>query len=178
MNTIAPPFIPFENSTWVNSLMKEMSVEHKIGQLFQVATFSNRDNSHEKEILELIRRYHIGGLTFFQGDPLRQAVLTNKYQLESDVPLFVNIDAEWGLAMRLTGGMQFPYQMALGALQDDALISEMAACLSRHCRRLGVQSPLAPVLDINNNPKNPVINFRSFGEDPEKVATKAMAFVQ
>ncbi|MGF1638685.1 MAG: glycoside hydrolase family 3 protein, partial [Cyclobacteriaceae bacterium] len=149
-----------------------------IGQLFQVATFSNRDNSHEKEILELIRRYHIGGLTFFQGDPLRQAVLTNKYQLESDVPLFVNIDAEWGLAMRLNGGMQFPYQMALGALKDDTLVADMAACLARHCRRLGVQSPLAPVLDINNNPKNPVINFRSFGEDREKVATKAMAFVQ
>ncbi|WP_170178572.1 glycoside hydrolase family 3 protein [Flammeovirga pectinis] len=158
--------------------LKNMSLEQKIGQLFQVAAFSNRDKKHEEEILTLIEKYHLGGLTFFQGEPLKQVELTNKYQSKSSVPLFINIDAEWGLAMRLQGTTQFPYQMALGAIKDDTLILKMAHKIGEHCKRIGVCSPLAPVVDVNNNPKNPVINYRSFGEDKIKVANKGIAYMK
>ncbi|MBB6462355.1 glycoside hydrolase family 3 protein [Flammeovirga kamogawensis] len=158
--------------------LKNMSLEQKIGQLFQVAAFSNRDEKHEEEILTLIEKYHLGGLTFFQGEPFKQVELTNKYQSKSSVPLFINIDAEWGLAMRLQGTTQFPYQMALGAIADDALIFKMARKIGEHCKRIGVCSPLAPVVDVNNNPKNPVINYRSFGEDKVKVANKGIAYMK
>ncbi|AZQ64863.1 glycoside hydrolase family 3 [Flammeovirga pectinis] len=173
-----PPFHQKINDSWVKKTLKNMSLEQKIGQLFQVAAFSNRDKKHEEEILTLIEKYHLGGLTFFQGEPLKQVELTNKYQSKSSVPLFINIDAEWGLAMRLQGTTQFPYQMALGAIKDDTLILKMAHKIGEHCKRIGVCSPLAPVVDVNNNPKNPVINYRSFGEDKIKVANKGIAYMK
>jgi beta-N-acetylhexosaminidase len=174
MPTIKPPFLQYLNSDWVNKQLGQLTLEQKIGQMFQVAAFSNRGAEHVQQIKTLITEYHIGGITFFQGDPQSQASLTNEYQALSKTPLFINIDAEWGLAMRLQGAVQFPYQMALGAVEDNRLIAEMGASLARQCRALGVQSPLAPVADINNNSKNPVISFRSFGENKELVARKAM----
>ncbi|PWJ44394.1 glycoside hydrolase family 3 protein [Sediminitomix flava] len=173
-----PPFLTYLNDEWVLETLSSMSVEEKIGQLFQVAAFSNRDEEHEQFIEELIEKYHLGGLTFFQGTPEKQIELTNKYQAKSKVPLFINIDAEWGLAMRLDGTTQFPYQMALGAIQDNELIFKMAKKIGEHCQRIGVSSALAPVVDVNNNPKNPVINYRSFGEDKEKVAEKGVAYMK
>lgn len=155
-----------------------MSLDQKIGQLFQVATFSNRDKQHEDWIKELITLYHIGGLTFFQGSAERQASLTNAYQRISETPLFINIDAEWGLAMRLRGTIQFPYQMTLGAINDNNLLATMGESLAEQCKALGVQSPLAPVVDVNNNPKNPVISFRSFGENEKVVAQKALVLME
>ncbi|MBD0400762.1 glycoside hydrolase family 3 protein [Flammeovirga sp. EKP202] len=173
-----PPFINHINDEWVKNTLKSMSLDQKIGQLFQVACFSNRDESHTTEVLELIKNYHLGGLTFFQGDAVSQASLTNQYQAVSKVPLFINIDAEWGLGMRLTGCTTFPYQMALGAIQDDDLIFQMGKQIAKDCKRLGVCSPLAPVVDVNNNPKNPVINYRSFGENKELVAQKGIAYMK
>ncbi|WP_052444833.1 glycoside hydrolase family 3 protein [Flammeovirga sp. OC4] len=173
-----PPFINHINDEWVIKNLKSMSLDQKIGQLFQVACFSNRDESHTIEVLELIKNYHLGGLTFFQGNAVTQANLTNQYQAASKVPLFINIDAEWGLGMRLTGCTTFPYQMALGAIQDDDLIYQMGKQIAQDCKRLGVCSPLAPVVDVNNNPKNPVINYRSFGENKELVAEKGLAYMK
>lgn len=173
-----PPFLTEQQSNWVNDLMERMTLKQKIGQLFQVAAFSTRDERNEKKILDLIEKYHIGGLTFFQGIAEYQKFLTDKYQRASLVPLFINIDAEWGLAMRLTGEVQYPYQMTLGAIEDNDLLKVMAENIAVECKNLGVQSPLAPVVDINSNPNNPVISFRSFGDDKHKVAEKAKKIME
>jgi beta-glucosidase-like glycosyl hydrolase/CubicO group peptidase (beta-lactamase class C family) len=171
---------PFEEikTPWADSLHAELSLDEKIGQLFNVAAYSNRGEEHRKEVLQLIRDYKIGGLTFFQGGPLRQARLCNEYQEASAIPLMVAMDAEWGLSMRLDSTLKYPWQMTLGAIQNDSLIYEMGLQIAEQCRRLGVHVNFAPVVDINNNPDNPVIFARSFGEDKENVARKSIAYIK
>lgn len=163
---------------WADSVLLTMTEEEKIGQLFMVAAYSNRDEYHYQEIEDLIEYYHIGGLIFFQGGPVRQAHLTNRYQAKSTIPLMIGIDAEWGLGMRLDSTLSFPRQMTLGALQDDSLIYEMGVAVAKHCKRLGIHVNFAPVVDVNNNPNNPVIGSRSFGEDKEKVAQKGIMYMK
>lgn len=173
-----PPFLKHIKEHWVIDTLSKMTLDEKIGQLFQVAAFSNRGDDHEQQISKLIEDYHLGGLTFFQGNAKSQVLLTNHYQSISKYPLFINIDAEWGLGMRLSGCTTFPYQMALGAIQNNTLIYEMGKQIAKDAKRIGVCSPLAPVVDVNNNPKNPVINYRSFGENKELVAEKGIAFMK
>lgn len=163
-------------SLWADSVMKKLSTDEKIGQLFMVSAYSNRDTSHTNEILKWIREYHLGGLIFFQGGPVRQAQLTNLYQNQANIPLMIAMDAEWGLSMRLDSCVRYPKQMALGAVQNDSLIEKMGQALGKECRRLGVHINFAPVADVNNNSANPVINIRSFGESKQKVAQKALAY--
>lgn len=163
---------------WVDSVFRTLTPEQKIGQFFMVATFSNRHESHYQYIDHLIQANHIGGLIFFQGGPHRQAMLTNRYQAESKVPLLIGIDGEWGLGMRLDSAMDFPKQMALGAIRDNQLIYRMGAEIGRQCQRLGIHINFAPVSDINSNPSNPVIGARSFGESKENVALKASAYMR
>ncbi len=173
-----PPFIKYINHPWVDSVMKSLSQEQRIAQCMWIAAYSNRDVSHEVEISDLIRRYTPGGLIFFQGTPEKQAELTNYYQHISRVPLLISMDAEWGLGMRLQNVEKFPYQMTLGAIQDDSLIYRMGKAIADQCRRLGVQVNFAPVADINNNASNPVINYRSFGENRERVTRGAMMYMK
>nr|CCF99357.1 glycoside hydrolase, family 3 [uncultured Cytophagia bacterium] len=178
---IAPKITPIflkQNSKWVDSVFSTLSEEERIAQLFMVAAYSNRDSSHQFEIEKLITDQKIGGLIFFQGGPIRQANLTNAYQAKAKVPLLVSIDAEWGLAMRLDSTMKFPKQMTLGAIFDNNLIYQMGEQIAMQCKRMGVHVNLAPVADVNNNSKNPVINYRSFGEDKYKVANKAIAYMK
>lgn len=163
---------------WVDSVFQTMTPEQKIGQFFMVATFSNRHENHYQYIDHLIQTNHIGGLIFFQGGPHRQAILTNRYQAESKVPLLIGIDGEWGLGMRLDSAMDFPKQMALGAIRDNEVIYRMGAEIGRQCQRLGIHINFAPVSDINSNPYNPVIGVRSFGESKENVALKASAYMR
>ncbi len=163
---------------WVDSVYNTLNKNEKIAQLIFVAAYSNRGIRHETAITDLIRKYKIGGLIFFQGTPQKQALLTNFYQSQSKVPLLVAMDAEWGLAMRLKHTIHFPYQMALGAVHDNMLIYKMGREIARELKRVGVQMNLAPVVDINNNPNNPVINFRSFGMDKKAVATKGIAYMK
>lgn len=165
-------------SAWVDSTLRTLSLDEKIGQFFMLATFSNRNEAYHQSVERLIRDYHLGGLIFFQGGPYRQAVLTNRYQAQSRVPLFIGIDGEWGLGMRLDSTMTFPKQMVLGAIRDDTLIYRMGSEIGQHCRRLGIQINFAPVSDINSNPDNPVIGFRSFGEDRDNVTRKAVAYMK
>ncbi len=172
-----PPFYMTE-TRWADSVFKSLTSEERIAQLFMVAAYSNKDKTHVKEIKKLVEQYKIGGLIFFQGGPLRQARLTNCYQCCSKVPLFVAIDAEWGLAMRLDSTTKFPRQMTLGAIQNESLIYEMGAEIARQCKRLGMQINFAPVADVNNNPLNPVISNRSFGEDKYNVARKAAMYMK
>ena len=157
--------------------MNTLSLRERIAQLFMVAAYSNRDDAHVKEISNLISKDKIGGLCFFQGGPVRQAHLTNLYQSQSTVPLLISMDAEWGLGMRLDSTISYPRQMVLGAMDDNSLIYHMGADIARQLKRLGVHVNFAPVIDINNNPLNPVINTRAFGEDKEMVTQKGLAYM-
>ncbi len=170
--------LPDSGQQWVDSVFQTLTPEQKIGQFFMVATFSNRHENHYQYIDHLIQTNHIGGLIFFQGGPHRQAILTNRYQAASKVPLLIGIDGEWGLGMRLDSAMDFPKQMSLGAIRDNEVIYRMGAEIGRQCQRLGIHINFAPVSDINSNPTNPVIGVRSFGESKENVALKASAYMR
>jgi beta-N-acetylhexosaminidase len=163
---------------WADSVLLSLSAEEKIGQLFMVAAFSNKNEDHYSEIEKLVSQHHIGGLIFFQGGPVRQAILTNRYQAKAKVPLFIAMDAEWGLAMRLDSTLSYPKQMTLGAIADDKYVYRMGADIAKQCQRLGVHINFAPVVDINSNPANPVIGVRSFGEDKVNVANKGIAYMK
>lgn len=173
-----PAFLEYRNSKWVDSVMSRLTPDERIGQLIMVAAYSNKGTEHKEEILKLIRDYKIGGLIFFQGDPVSQVKLMNTYQEASEVPLLGAIDAEWGLGMRLENTINYPFQMALGAVQNDSLLYKMGSEVARQIKRVGLHSNFAPVVDINNNPANPVINFRSFGEDKFRVADKSIAYMK
>jgi len=176
--TKEPPFLRYLNHPWVDSVMKGLTLEQRIAQCIWVAGYSNRDVAHEVEITETIKKYGIGGIVFFQGTPEKQAALTNYYQGVSAVPLFIAMDAEWGLGMRLNNVDKFPYQMTLGATGNDLLIYRMGEAVARQMKRMGVHVNLAPVADINNNPLNPVINYRSFGEEKVNVTSKSMMYMK
>ncbi|MEG9327497.1 glycoside hydrolase family 3 N-terminal domain-containing protein [Salinimicrobium catena] len=173
-----PPFLKYTNSTWVDSVMTTLTPDERIAQLIMVAAYSNRGEEHKQEILKLIEEQKIGGLIFFQGDPASQVKLMNEYQEASELPLLGAIDAEWGLGMRLDSTISYPFQMTLGAVQDDQLLYQLGAEVARQVKRTGLHLNFAPVVDVNNNPNNPVINFRSFGEDKFNVARKATAYMQ
>ncbi|MEM1405311.1 MAG: glycoside hydrolase family 3 N-terminal domain-containing protein [Bacteroidota bacterium] len=162
---------------WADSVLKTMKTDEKIGQLFMVATYSSGNEQHHHAIEQFIATYHIGGLIFMQGSPVRQAHLTNRFQSQSDLPLFIGMDMEWGLGMRLDSTIHFPKQMTLGAIQDNSLIYNMGKEIGSQMRRLGVNVAFAPVVDINSNPLNPVIGIRSFGENQELVSEKAKAYM-
>ncbi len=177
VNENAPPFL--EGPTyWADSIFNTLTPDERIGQLFMVAAYSNKDSSHIKKIQELISNSKIGGLIFMQGGPLRQAELINSYQKLSKIPLMVSIDGEWGLAMRLDSTVKYPWQMTLGAIQNEQLIYEMGVDIGEQCKRLGIHVNFAPVVDVNVNPKNPIINARSFGENRENVANKGIAYMK
>lgn len=170
-----PPFLRQE-SQWVDSLIKQMTLDEKIGQLFMVAAYSKTTQPSEK-IVNLIKNQQIGGLIFMQGGPGRQIALTNYYQSISKIPLMIGIDGEWGLNMRLDSTMKFPWQMTLGAIEDNNLIYEMGREVALQCRRLGIHVNFAPVVDVNNNKNNPIIGARSFGENKINVAQKGIAYM-
>ena len=168
----------FLQKKWVDSLYDSMSLEEKVGQLFMVRAFSNSTKNHENEVARLINQYHIGGLIFSSGGPVRQAKLNNLYQAISKTPLLVGMDAEWGLGMRLDSTYNFPWNMTLGAIKDKKLIEKTGYHIGEHCKRIGVHFNFAPVVDINTNAKNPIIGNRSFGEDRDKVTEKASVFMK
>ena len=163
---------------WADSLLLTMTLEEKIGQLFMIPSYSNLDNAHEKSIENLIKNYHVGGILFFQGYPHKQISLTNKFQQTSKIPLLIAMDAECGLAMRLDSSTLFPKQMTLGAITDDKLIYKMGNEIGIQLKKMGVHMNMAPVADVNNNPDNPVINNRSFGESPKNVALKSLMYMK
>lgn len=166
-----------EPNEWVDSVFKRLSKRQKIAQMFFVRAHTNFGKAYEDSVGMVIKRQRIGGLVFFQGGPGRQAMLTNKYQSLAKVPLLITSDGEWGLGMRLDSTISYPYQMALGAVQHKDLIYKMGLEVAKDYRRIGMHMNLAPDVDVNNNPKNPVINFRSFGENKYNVASKAAAYM-
>lgn len=164
---------------WVDSVFRKMSLDEKIGQLFIIRAHSDLGDDHVASVLSQIKKYHVGGLCFFQGTPEKQVKLTIQYQQASTIPLMVSMDAEWGLAMRLKDkALSFPRQLMLGAVQDVSDIEKMGYAIGRQLLALGVQVSFSPVADININPLNPVIGDRSFGEDKQDVAIRAIAYMK
>lgn len=160
---------------WADSMLKTMTIDEKIGQLIMVSATSNKEDMNDIEAL--IRDYHVGGIIFFKGKPVKQAEQTNNYQNLSKLPLFIAIDGEWGLSMRLQNTPNFTKQMQLGAMQNDSLIFNMGKEVGRECRRMGININFAPDVDINNNPMNPVIGDRSFGEEVKRVAKYSASYM-
>ncbi len=162
---------------YADSVIMTLDWDRKVGQLFMVEAYSNKDESHVKSIAGLIKNHHIGGVIFFQGSPHRQASMTNFFQSQSKIPLLVGIDGEWGLSMRLDSTIRFPRQMTLGASADDSLMLKIGSEIGRQCKRIGVHINFAPVVDVNTNPINPVISSRSFGEDKRLVSKMAVQYM-
>lgn len=168
-------FAQNEEDRWVDSVYNSMSVERRVGQLLNVrANYPNK--ACLSDIQSLVEKYGIGGITFFRTDATPLLEQTNRFQSLSEVPLMVAIDGEWGLGMRLNDGISYPYQMTLGAIQNQELISEMGVQVAEQCRRLGINIDFAPDVDVNNEAKNPVIGMRSFGENPQEVAERGTKY--
>ncbi|MEM6799873.1 MAG: glycoside hydrolase family 3 N-terminal domain-containing protein [Bacteroidota bacterium] len=168
------PSFSTDPDPWVDSLLSTLTLEEKIGQLFMVTTYSNQEEKDYQYIESLIRRHKIGGLIFMQGSPEKQVQLINRYQAQSNIPLMISMDAEWGLNMRLKRTKAYPKNMTLGAIQNDSLLYLMGRQMAKELRRVGVHVNFAPVVDVNNNANNPVINYRSFGENRYRVARKGI----
>ncbi|MBK9737443.1 MAG: serine hydrolase [Saprospiraceae bacterium] len=174
-----PAFLSDYNKQWVDSVFNSLTLDQKIGQLLMPrGNFSGKPHdilNLEKWVLE----YKVGGIVFFASNPTTQAIITNRLQSLSKTPLFIGQDFEWGIGMRLDSTDRFPYAVTLGAMQgNDELIEKMGHEVARQCKRIGVHINFAPVVDVNNNPNNPVINFRSFGENKLAVAQKGLAYMK
>jgi beta-glucosidase-like glycosyl hydrolase len=163
---------------WIRKQFSALNLDEKIGQLMVIRAHSNWEPNKIDSISTLIQQYNVGGLCFFQGGPVRQAVQTNHYQSISKTPLFIAMDAEWGIGMRLDSVEMFPRQLSMGAFSASNLVYQMGAAIAAQCKRLGVQINYAPDIDINNNPLNPVINDRSFGQSKNKVIQQGIAYMK
>lgn len=175
-----PNFVDFINQkhSWVDSVFNTLTPKQRIGQLFLVRAHTNLGQKYVDSVKQVIEREQLGGLVVFQGGPVRHANMFNQYQQVSKVPLLITFDGEWGLGMRMPDStISYPYQMTLGAIQNNNLLYEMGRQVARDFHRMGMHFNFAPVVDINNNPKNPVINFRSFGDNKYKVTEKAKAYM-
>lgn len=167
-----------ESILWAKSVLDTLTLDEKLGQLFMVPAWSNKGTEHTTSILKLILEEKVGGIIMMQGGPMAQTRLVNTFQLNSDLPLMISQDAEWGPSMRLDSAIRFPRNLVLGAVQDDQLVYRLGLEIAKQCKATGVQVNFSPVADINNNPKNPVINDRSFGEDRDNVTRKSIQMMR
>lgn len=173
-------FVKYINSphVWVDSVFNSLTPKERIAQLFLVRAHTNLGQRYIDSVAQVVQDEQLGGLVVFQGGPVRHVDMFNRYQHLSKVPLLITFDGEWGLGMRLPDStLSYPYQMTLGAIQNDQLIYQMGQEVAKDFHRIGMHFNFAPVVDINNNPKNPVIGFRSFGDNKENVAKKAKAYM-
>ncbi|MGD9494565.1 MAG: glycoside hydrolase family 3 N-terminal domain-containing protein [Bacteroidales bacterium] len=161
---------------WADSVIRTMTLREKIGQLMMIAVYSNQNEKYAASIDDTIATYQPGAIVFFQGAPQKEVILMNRWQKKAKIPMLVAMDAEWGPAMRLDSIMPLPRLMALAATNDTTLIYRYGQAIGKQCKRLGIHINFAPVVDVNNNPLNPVINYRSFGENQHKVALYASVF--
>ena len=166
-------------ANWADSILSTLTLDQKIAQLFMVqANGKNLDENYYNKVDSLILKHEIGGLIFFQSGPSQLKSLLSRYNKISPIGLLAGIDAEWGVAMRLDSVQTFPWMMTLGAIQDDDLLYQFGSHVAKQCQELGLHMNFAPVLDINNNPNNPIIDRRSFGEDRYLVASKGILYMQ
>lgn len=175
-----PAFVPFINQQhqWVDSVFNSLTPKERIGQLFLVRAHTDLGQNFIDSIGTVLKKEQLGGLVVFQGGPVRHLDMINAYQKNAKVPLLVTVDGEWGLGMRLQDStLSYPYQMTLGALQDNSLIYDMGREVAKDFLRLGIHFNFAPTVDVNNNPRNPVIGFRSFGDNKYNVVKKSKAYM-
>ncbi|TJZ62062.1 glycoside hydrolase family 3 protein [Sphingobacterium olei] len=175
-----PDFVPFINKQhhWVDSVFNVLTPKERIAQMFLVRAHTNLGQKYIDSVAQIVEKEQLGGLVVFQGGPVRHANMYNTYQKLTKVPLLITFDGEWGIGMRLPDStLSFPYQMTLGAMQNDNLLYEMGREVAKDFLRIGMHFNFAPVVDINNNPNNPVIGFRSFGDNKQNVARKAKAYM-
>ena len=163
---------------WVDSVFDAMSYDERIGQLFMVIANPKSDNRNMQRLMRYVNDIKIGGILFHKGDPVTQAEVTNRLQKASRIPMLVSLDGEWGLSMRLSGTTRYPKNMMLCAIEDNALIEEYGKEVGRQCREMGIHINFAPDMDVNSNVDNPVIGLRSFGENPEAVSEKGIAYAR
>ena len=160
---------------WVDSVYNSLTLEQRVGQLICMRA-NQVDKPYYEDVAKYIKQYNIGGVCFFRYDGEKQVDQANKWQAIAQTPLMVSIDAEWGLAMRVKNTINYPYQMTLGAIADDDLIYQMGQQVAEQCQRMGIHVNFAPVVDVNSNPANPIIGMRSFGENPQRVGEKGVAY--
>ncbi len=170
--------MPEPEIPWVEEQMAQLSLRDKIGQFFMVAAYSNKDEQHFRKIDSMVVRDKVGGIIFFQGERDNLLPCIDRFQKEAKVPLLIGMDAEWGVQMRLYGEERFPYNYTIGAANDPELTKKIGMMMGQECRELGIHLNFAPVADVNSNPNNPVIGFRSFGENPKQVADQVVAAVE
>lgn len=168
-----PPFIKYKNDEWVVQQLEKLSLEEKIAQLMMITVYQKQNNASKELVLKQIRNYKPGGILVMQGGPVKTASWINEFQKESEMPLLVAIDGEWGPSMRIDSTIVYPFAQTLGAIEDTTYLYQMGRDYAYQLKLLGININFAPVADINTNPANPVINFRSFGEDKYNVAEKA-----
>lgn len=159
---------------WVDSLYNSMSLDEKLGQLFMPFIPSDNTVKNRAYIKELLDSLYIGNFFFLKGEPTDEQFLNNFIQQNSKYPVITAIDAEWGLAMRLDSTPKFPWNLTLGAIQNDSIIYKIGRRIGKNVSQVGYQMNFSPVIDINTNPDNPIIGNRSFGEDKENVARKGL----
>lgn len=167
-----------EMNKWVDSVYSSLTQNERIGQLFMVIANTHDTEANKKLISRYIDQQKIGGILFSKGTIATQATLTNYAQKASKTPLFIGLDGEWGLNMRLTDAPKFPRNMVLGAIRSDSLLYLYGKEVARQCKELGIHLNFAPVLDVNSNPNNPIIGDRAFGENPKNVAIKGVAYAK
>ncbi|MDW5288646.1 glycoside hydrolase family 3 N-terminal domain-containing protein [Formosa sp. PL04] len=163
---------------WVDSVYTKLTLQERIGQLFMVRAMTSANTRDQSSIENLIKNNHIGGIIYSKGGPVKLAKLNNTYQGLSKVPMLIGMDAEWGLSMRLDSTYAFPWNMTLGAIQNKELVEQVGKHIGEHCKRIGIHFNFGPDVDINTNPKNPIIGNRSFGEDRDEVTDHAIAFMK
>jgi beta-N-acetylhexosaminidase len=161
---------------WVDKTYNTFSQDEKLGQLFIVALYTNKDENHINQVRNIVANDKIGGLILMQDDAAREINLVNEFQQKSKVPLMIGMDAEWGLYQRIATAHKFPWAMTLGAIQDKNLIYQMAAKIAEDCKRMGINWDFAPVVDVNTNPNNPIIGNRSFGSEVSNVTQSALSY--
>ena len=167
-----------DQEMWVDSIYSSMNLDQRVGQLYSVWTASKFGQAEINEIKKIINEYQIGGLIFSLGNANDQIISHNIFQKQSNIPLIISMDAEWGLGMRLEDGFSFPYNITLGAIRDDSLIFNVGQRIGEHLKKMGVHLNFAPVSDVNTNPKNPIIGARSFGENKFNVSKKSIKYIE
>ena len=176
--SVKPQMFDKASENWADSVIATLSLDEKIGQLLMVCAHPERNQKHWEEVAEQVYKYKVGGIIFFKSGPIRLVNMSNFLQLNAKIPLLMSIDGEWGLSMRMDSTMRFPLQMQLGALKNNELIYEMGKAIGRQMNRIGIQINFAPVLDVNNNPLNPVINMRAFSDNKKLVVEKATEYMR
>ncbi|MFQ5791248.1 MAG: glycoside hydrolase family 3 protein, partial [Acidobacteriota bacterium] len=167
--------------SWARQALAGMSLEEKVGQMILARSSGSFLHERDPALMELegaVEEGRIGGVVFFKGEPYATAALANRLQLKAKLPLLMAADYEWGAAFRVKGATRFPSAMALGAGGKEEDVRFQAEVTAREARAMGIHLALAPVVDLNVNPANSVINYRSFGEDPERVGRLAAAFIR